>query len=764
MRFGPTVTDRSSVGTPATRSDAVAKVTGQARYLSDLEVPGMAHAALVRSPVGHGHLRDIDVDAARSAPGVLAVLTGHDVSRLGAADPYFGLSILDQRILPTDKVRFIGDPIAVVVAQTLSQAIDAVHLVQPDIEELPSIGGVEEALTAEVAIHEGRDGPDPDRPNLCRTEEFAYGDVDAAIATAAHVHEATYRFPVVSHYAMEPHGSIASWDGDALEVWTGTQQPFKIRADLARMFGMPTTDIRVRVPYVGGAYGSKGQSKYEPVTALAARAVGCPVKLQVSVDESFRTMARHGALVHMRTAVDDDGNLVARDTEFFLDTGAYADKGPGVLRKGAYRAGGPYAIPNVRSRGHLVYTNKVPAGAFRGYSTPQVVWAGESAIDEIAEHLGIDPLTFRRERLVSRGGEFFPGDTPMDADLVQGITAAAEAVGWGSGEGKGRGLGLAVGVKDGGGGATRAEAEVRLFPDGSVDVRTGTSEIGQGALTIYRQLAADELGVPDTTVRTNLPDTDAAPFDHGTNASRSAVMVGSAVVDAARKVRTELEEVVARVTGSTGDVAIDGGRVFVDGQASALVDLLAEDRQVPPIEVGPIVARGLMRTRQGEGPLGAPSLFYEVGHSAAEVEVDAETGQIHLRRFVSVADVGRALNPSTTEGQDEGAVVMGIGHTLYEELRFDGVELMNGTLVEYRVPLTGDLPSEGLHTILLENGDGPGPGGAKGAGEGGIIGVGPAIANAVRRATGARIRELPLTPERVYEAVKDTEAPEEAPQ
>jgi CO/xanthine dehydrogenase Mo-binding subunit len=752
------------VGRSTQRVDAVEKVTGRARFTSDLSMPGMAHAVVVRSTVGHGELGRIDATAALAMPGVLAVLTGEDVEALGAVDPYYGLTILDQRILPTDKVRFVGDPVAVVVAETLATAQAASRAVDVDLEPLPEVTTIEDALASSIAIHDRREGPDPARPNLCATASFENGDVDGAIAGAAYVHEATYRFPVVSHYAMEPHACLARWGTDHdehLEVWTSTQQPFKIRGDLGRIFDLPLNGIRVRAPYVGGAYGGKGQSKYEPLCAVAARAVGRPVRLVLSAEESFHTIARHGAEVRMRTAVDGDGNLIARDTEFFMDTGAFADKGPGVLRKAAYRAAGPYGFPNFRSTGHLVYTNKVPAGAFRGYSTPQVVWAGESAIDEIAEHLGEDPLEFRRRRLARRGEDFFPGDTPLDADLVQGIALAAEQVGWGEGgEGHGHGRGVAVGAKDGGGGATRAEAEVRLHQDGSVDVRTGTSEIGQGALTIYRQLAAEELGVGYDDVRTHLPDTDAAPFDHGTNASRSAVMVGSAVVDAARQVRDELCAAVQRVLGVALEGAgadrarLDGRDVLVDGTRHPLVELLSRDREVAPIEVGPIVGRGIYRTRRGEGPLGAPSLFYEVGHSAAEVDVDLRTGEVHLRRLASVADVGFALNPSTCEGQDEGAAVMALGHTFHEELVFEDAQPISTNLTEYHVPLVRDLPSHGLHTVLLQNQDGPGPRGAKGAGEGGIIGVGPAVANAVRRATGARIRQLPLTPERVYRALQ----------
>lgn len=741
-------------GSRVVRKDIVDKVTGRATYTSDLTIPGMAHAVLVRSPVAHGILRAVDTTAAAAADGVICVATSGDFAD---CDLYYGESLLDQPFLAVDRVRYVGEPVAGVVAETEEAAAAAAALVALDIEPLPTLGSAEEALAATApAIHGERPSADETLPNVCHRHAFEYGDVDAALAGAAYVHEATYRFPAVYHYAMEPYACLATWGADGLEMWTGTQQPMKVRADLARMFGVPLNRVRVRVPYVGGGYGSKGQSKYEPVTAALARSAGRPVRLVTSIEESFHTVTRHEAVIYMRTGVDADGTIIARDTRIVYDTGAYADKGPRVARKGAYRAAGPYAIPNTRSVGLAVYSNRVPAGAFRGFATPQVVWAGESAIDEIAEHLGEDPLEFRASRLTPRGEPFLGDDAPMDADLPQGLRLAADAIGWDTPRPPGRGRGVASGVKDGGGGAARSEAEVRLYRDGSVEVIAATSELGQGSRTVLAQLAADGLAVDYDRVQVRLPDTAAAPFDPGTNASRSTISVGHAVYEAAARVYEEICEAAVEVLGTSDGLRLAGADVVVGDRATPLVDVLSKARGLAPDWLGSTTALAAHDTSKGSGPLGYTSAFYEVGHGAAEVEVDRDTGEVHIIRYASVADVGFAVNPETCEGQDEGGAVMGIGHTLFEELEYDHGELRNASLVEYRVPRTDDLPPH-FHTILLENRDGPGPFGAKGAGEGGTLAVAPAVANAIADATGVRIRDLPLTPERVWRALRDAD-------
>lgn len=765
----------------AVRQDALDKVTGRARYTSDIAVQGMAYAALVRSQVSHGVIRSVDTTDAERMPGVLAVVTGADLGSLGIVDPYFGLVILDQPVLTADVVRFFGEPVAAVVAETLAEAEHAASLVSAQIETLDGVFDPETALRSDTRIHVDRESADPGLANVAARFEYTGGDVDTAMAAAHYVHRETYRFPTVAHVAMEPHCCTASWDtgNDTLEVISSTQQVFKVRADLARIFGLPLAAVRVRAPYVGGGFGGKLLTKYEPLAAALARAAGRPVRVLLSPEEQFLTIGRHAAVVTIATGVDAEGRMIARDTQVLLDTGAYADKGPGVAKKAAYRAKGPYEIPNFRSVAMAIYTNKVPAGAFRGYSTPQVAWAGESAVNEIAAHLGVDPVQYRLQQLAPRGGTFMPRDTPLDADLAEGLRLAAGALGWGSPVSPGRGRGVATGVKDGGGGPSRAQAEVRMHSDGSVDVLAGTSEIGQGSLTAFGLIAATELGCPPSRVRTRLPDTAISPFDHGTEASRSTVLVGRAVQMAAGQVRDELGRMVYAQFGEPGEFEIaDRNVVLADGRSKLIVDLLADDRKLPkPVtqpsddapgarefEMAPIAGHGYYDTYLGNGsPLGTPTQFYEVGHGAAEVEVDRETGEARLIRYVSVADVGTAINATACRAQDDGSAIMGVGHTLHEETIFSNGQPLTASLAEYPVPRISDLPKEGLSSLLLENNDGPGPAGAKGAGEGGIIAVAPSVAAAIHQATGIWVRSLPITPEALWRALNAAPGPDGTP-
>lgn len=747
------------------REDAIPKVTGAARYTSDLTIPGCLHAAIARSEIAHGELRAVDVREAQSVPGVVATLVGEELSHL---DAVFGEWVLDQPPLATGRIRFHGEPIAAVVADSPRAAHLGALAVTADVVPIDASLDMAAALRDDaLPVHPPGDAG----PNVCSRSDLEVGDVTAGLRAAAWVHEATYEFPAVFHYAMEPYTCLADWDGDLLDVQSATQEPFKVREQLARIFDLPLNRVRMRVAFIGGGFGGKAAPKYEPLVAALAMKVARPVKLVTDVRGSFLTVSRHAARITVITGMDAENCMIARDTHIDYDTGAYADKGPRVARKGAYRAAGPYRIANVRATARAIYTNKLPAGAFRGFSTPQVVWAAESAIDEIATHLGEDPLAFRLRHLKERGEPFLGDDTPLDADLAEGIGRAATDIGWAAAVGPDSGRGLAVGVKDGGGGVGRSEAVARLHLDGSVDIETSTVELGQGSRTVLRAIAAVELGIPPERVRVHHVDTSSTPYDVGTGASRSTVAVGSAVADACRQLRRRVLDLTAEHAPGTVELVLDGTDVVasmdVDGnratQRFCLAEVVATHHGLSAAEVGPLMASGVHTVSGGSGLLGSATPFYEVSHGAAEVDVDRDTGEIAVTRYVSVADVGHAMNRITCEGQDEGAVVMGLGHTLSEELAFDGEgQLLNGALIEYRVPRAGDLPEGGVRTVLLENGDGPGPQGAKGAGEGGIIPVAPAIANAVAAATGVRLRVLPLTPERVWRTLRDAD-PRPAP-
>jgi CO/xanthine dehydrogenase Mo-binding subunit len=736
----------------APREDAVAKVTGAAVYTTDLALPGTLHVALARSGSAHGVLLQVGTAAAAAHPGVVTVVTGDDLADVGLTGEW----IRDRPPLARGRVRYHGEPIVAVVATSASAARAAADLVSAEVEPLPAHLDPVAALDGgATALH-----PDLAPDNVCARAVYELGDVDAVDGDGLRRHRATYSFPAVYHYAMEPFATIARWSDEGLELWTGTQEPYKLRADVARAMGLPAARVRLHVPYVGGGYGSRTAPKHEPlVAALARRLPGAPIKLVATTGESALTVTRHAALVTVETLVDAAGTMLSRETTVLFDTGAYADKGPRVARKGAYRAAGPYRIPNVRSTALAVYTNHPPAGAFRGFATPQVVWACESANDEIAAELGEDPLSFRARHLKVRGDAFLRDDLPLDTDPLEGVRRAlseldAREPARPAGEGRSA-TGMAVAVKDGGGSAGIADAELRLHPDGSVELRSATVEVGQGARTVLRRLAAESLGVPVERVRVLHVDTSLAPHDVGTGASRSTVAMGTAVEGAARDLLNQLEDLWVSAGGTRCAVRLDGADLVGDGVPRPLAEVLGRARGLSPEELGPLVGHGRHHIGSDTGVLGALAPFYEASYAAAEVRVDSETGEVTVVRYVSVADVGLAIDRTTCVGQDEGAVMMGLGHTLHEELTYDAEgRLENGSMVDYRVPRATDVPAGGLHTVLIEQRDGPGPGGAKGAGEGGIIPVAPAIANALHAATGVRIRTLPLTPERVWRALR----------
>lgn len=753
-RPGPQPGGRSSAGSPSgEREDARAKVSGTAQYVSDLQLDGCLHAAIHRSELAHARIDSIDARPALAMPGVVGVVTAADMAE---DDARFGEWVLDHPPLATDRIRFHGEPVAAVVARDPRTARAAARLIRVHATPLRTASTMERALAERAEpIHP----PTELGPNVCARWEAGIGDVETAFGQADWVHDATYRFPAVYHFAMEPFTCLARWEQGRLEVWTATQEPFRVRSELARCYGLTLDRVRLHVPFIGGSYGSRTAPKYEPLTAALARKVGRPVRLVTDLHEAFLTNSRHAARVRVRTAIDRSGAMIARETTIDYDTGAYADKGPRVAKKGAYRAAGPYRIPHVRSIARAIYTNHLPAGAFRGFSTPQVVWASESAIDEIAAHLDVDPLTYRLRHLRSRGEPFLNDhDTPLDTDLADGLGRAAASIGWGTRDGRGRGL--AVGVKDGGGAAGRSEATVRLHPDGSLELVTATTEIGQGSRSVFRRLVADALDVAAEAVVVQHVDTDLAPHDAGTGASRSTIAVGSAVEQAAIELRARLVELATGLSsGPVTSIGLRGPHLVWNDDTGPrrerLDRALATARGLEPAELGPIVARGVHEVHPAAGALGSTAPFYEVAHGAAVVELDPETGEIHLRQYTSVADVGHALDRTACEGQDEGAVVMGLGHTLWEALEFGpSGELLNGAMFEYRVPRTSDIASIDMRTILVEERDGPGPGGAKGVGEGGIIPIAPAVANALAAATGVRVRELPLDPERIWRALR----------
>jgi CO/xanthine dehydrogenase Mo-binding subunit len=756
------------VGRSVRRTDALEKVTGRARYLSDMELPGMAHARLLRSPYAHARLGRVEVSAARHVPGVYAVLAAPDLT---FCDPWYGPALRDRPLLASEVVRYEGEPVVAVAAVDEATAAEALDLVEIDYEELPAVTTLEEALapgaplvhTAEpLAGHFSDLSTLRAKPgtNICHQFDYARGDVAAALAGAHLVLEDEYTFPRIQHYSMEPHGALAQWDDEGgLTVWAGTQNPFSVRAELAKIFSLNASRIRIAVPLLGGGFGGKTYAKLEPLAAALARVAGRPVRLLASVEDAFRTVRRCSARVRLRLGFHRDGRIAALACEADFDVGAYADIAPRVIQKGTYTTTGPYRVSHVKLHSNAVYTNTTPGGAFRGFGVPQLVWGVESMMDIAADRLGCDPVDLRRQNLLAHGEEFAPGDTPVDGKLEESLGRLAEAIQWSAAAAPGRAKGIAAMMK-----ASVApsvsEAIVRLHADGSANVLVSTVEMGQGARTVMAQIAAEVLALPLDRVRVVSPDTSVTPYDQTSSSSRSTTMVGRAVQEAAQDVVDQLRKIGADMLGvPTTTLTVIDGAVVGGERRVAYPDVLDHHFGM---RGGELIGRGIVAPGRAKTALGGSTPFWEVAMGGAEITLDEETGAIAIESYASVSDVGRCINPQQCAAQDEGAVMQGLGHTLFEEMVYECGQLLNADLAGYRVPRAGDLPAR-LETLFVENGDGAGPFGAKGVGEGGLIPVSPAVGNALARLTGVRLRELPLTPERVWRALRARPRPASNP-
>jgi CO/xanthine dehydrogenase Mo-binding subunit/aerobic-type carbon monoxide dehydrogenase small subunit (CoxS/CutS family) len=747
------------VGHSVRRVDGLEKVTGRARYVTDMELPGMLHVKLLRSPYPHAKILRTDVSRARVAAGVRAAVTSAD---LDWCDPYYGPAFRDRPILAIEVTRYEGEPVAAVVAESESAAALALELIEIVYEELPAVTTLEEALapgaplvhTAEPPAGHFADlstlKPKPGT-NICHQFHLERGHGAQAFAGADIVVEDVYTFPRVQHYSMEPHAALAAWDEQGtLTVWASTQNPYSVRVELAKMFRVPMSRIRIIVPPLGGGFGGKTYAKLEPIVGALARMVGRPVRLALSVEEAFRTVRRCDASARVRLGFKRDGTLWAAECHADFDVGAYADIGPRIIQKGTYTATGPYRVPNIVLDAKAVYTNTTPGGAFRGFGVPQLAWALESLVDEAARDLGHDPVDLRRQNLLGQGEEFAPGDTPIDGKFEESLTRAAEAIRWTQETPPGRARGLAMMMKASVA-PTVSEAIVRLHADASVTVLASTVEMGQGARTVMAQIAAEVLAVPVERVFVAMPDTAITPYDQTTSSSRSTTMTGKAVQEAAADVREQLLRIAGRrLRVDATELRLEDAAVISAGARLPYPELLAERFGMSG---GELIGRGIVAPGRSAAPLGGSTPFWEMAVGAAEVSVDEETGSVTVHSYASVADVGRCINPQQCEGQDEGAVMQGIGHTLLEEMLYERGQLLNANLVDYRVPRADDVPGE-LQCRFVENGDGAGPFGAKGAGEGSLVPVSPAVGNALARLTGVRFRELPLTPERVWRALR----------
>lgn len=740
------------VGTSAKRVGGRDRVTGAQRFAADIALDDVLHVALVHLDCGRAAIEEIDTSAATQVDGVVRIFTAAD---FGDPMPRFGPRFVDRPVIASAETKYHGDPVAAVVGVTRETARAGAAAVKVRYTELEGIYSIEDALADDAPLvvdTELRPEDDPLREtNVRQLWEWGWGDVDEA---GAHlVLDETYEFPMVTHFSIEPHVFVAAPEGDGLAVWSSIQHPNILQKTLAGMLDLPHSKVRVHAPDPGGGFGGKGYPKFEPLVTLMALELGRPVRLVLTLEESFQAVRRTNARLHLRTGFDEDGRLLfIEEVNDFL-MGAYADIAPRVISKSSYFAAGPYKVPAVRATVRGLMSHTTPSTAFRGFGAPQMTWAIESQIDAAARSLGIDPVDIRLANLAARGEDIVAGDKPSDGDWAQSLRIAAERVGWSEALPPGHGRGIAVGIKAS---ATAGASYciLRILYDGSVALIAGTSDMGQGARTILTQLVSENLGVPPEQVSLVMGDTAVVPFDYSTSASRSTVFMGSAVVDACQKAIADIVGRVAEAKGSEADeVVFTPGQVSVAAETFTIAEVMKEIFGPVP---GEIIVTGSQR---GEGQaghaLGGPAAFYEFSCTASEVAVDMETGDYELVKHVTVADVGKAINPQHVEMQDEGAAVMGLGHTLMEHLMLDEHgRIRNLGALDYRIPTFNDLPTS-MQSVLVENGDGPGPGGAKGSGEGGLLATSPAIAAAVAQATGAVIKDLPLTPERVWQAIHE---------
>lgn len=768
----------SAVGLRLPRLEVREKVLGQAQYVDDIVRPRMLHGAILGSPIPHGRIKRWDTSRALALPGVKAVIVGPEL-----APHHLGAFIKDEAALARDKVRYIGDPVAAVAAVDIATARRALGHIDIEYEELPAVFDVDEAQKPDAPlIHEGFDKYIKVFPaefsgrNVLSISTVAEGNVDAAWADCDVIVEGEYQTPGQAHAYLETNGAVAEFDAAGkVTIWSCVQSIFKIQGAVSEALGIPMAKVRVIATRIGGGFGGKSEPGTQIVAVALAQATGRPVKVVLTRDEDVTMMRiRHPAKVRVKTGAKRDGTLVAREFEAVFDAGGYADESPGVMGFGMLMARGPYRVPHVKCVGRAVYTNKVRTGAFRGFGNPQTAFASEANLDDLAAKLGIDPLDLRLKNAMKPGDAWAGGQKVEACGLVECLEKLRAASEWdrrrktptAAKPGKRRGIGVACLSHISGVLAT--SAIVRLLEDGSFSLNTGAVDIGQGSDTTLAQICAGSLKVPVERINLVNPDTDASPYNWGTGASRVTYTVGRAVAAASDAVGEQIKQRASIIFEcAPGDLELrDGGAVGVKGVPGKVLPYGAVAGFSHFVAGGPIIGTtALMFDGPGFDPkrallrgmpfsnLGA----YVFGAQAVEVEVDEVTGQVEVVEVWSAHDVGKAINPQSVEGQIQGGVVQGIGYALTESVEWDSGKIVNSTFMDYKIPGVMDVPYA-IHPIIVEHPEASGPFGAKGVGEPGLVGVAPAIRNAVAQAVGRRLAVIPMTPERVWAALQDNAA------
>jgi len=743
------------------RQDGRDKVTGSGRYTADLTLTGMLHGAFRIADVPHARIRRLDTTAARALPGVHAVITAADVP-----DVRYGAFLRDRTLFARDVVRWEGEVIAAVAAATPDIAARAAALIAIDLEPLPAVTDLEAAVHADAplvhadwATYEADENLVRDR-NVASRSTIVKGDAAAGMADADIV--VTDRYVADGSHAVpiEPRAIVADWEGDHLTIWSSTQVPFGVRSGVAETLDMPQNQIRVIVPHLGGGFGAKCELGFEPQVAALARAAGRPVKVVFSRREEFLLPdhRRERMIIELETGVGRDGTIVARRAHLIIDNGAYSMDEPYLGQMAAMFAVGPYRIPNVDVSADVVYTNTQPSGSVRAPTGPTTCWALEQHHDVVAERLGLDPVEFRRRNLVHEGDAGPTGQVFERIGVIETLERAAGAIGWGRPLPDGEAIGIATGWWPSFPGASGAHLTINA--DGSGTIVTGAQECGTGAVMALPILAAEVLGMRPDEFRILYQDTDAGPYDGGASGSQTTFNNGRAVIAAATEVRDQLLALAADVLeASVADLELVEGMARVRGSTTSSVSIA--DLASQAAGAGLLLGRGsgqppptpAAETASCVGRLGAESFAAPTFFThAARVKVDRDTGVVRVLEIAAAHESGVVINPIGAAGQIYGGVAMGIGQALSEGvlLSEDGRQ-RNAYLLDYKLQTVADMPPIHVDFVDAPSPTG-GPKGLKGIAEPPCVPTPGAIANAIARAAGTRIHELPMTPERVWSA------------
>jgi len=774
------------IGQPYDRKDAQEKVTGQAMYVHDMELPGMLHAKCLHSPHAHAEIVSIDTSAAEALPGVKAVVTGKDA-------PYrVGLYMVDKNLIASDRVRYQGEIVAAVAAEDEVTAERAVSLIKVEYKPLPIIHDVDEALEGKILVHENLHTYEymegvffPQKgTNIASWNRTLKGDVKKGFEEADFIIENELSVPAVAHVPMETHVTIAQADpySKKVKIWSSAQSPFAVRQLLAKSLGIDKSDVHVIVPYIGGGFGGKAGIHLEPfVTVLSRAANGRPVKLKATREEEFNLLpTRAGMRSRFKTGVKKDGTITAMEIYHDWDSGAYADYGVNVGKTAVYSGAGPYIVPNVELHSRTIYTNKVFSTAYRGFGHLETHWAVERHMDYIAQQLNIDPYELRMKNLLRAGATTISGELIYEStgNPIDCLNAVVKEIGWtGRKTDEERALEMKTGKVRGKGFAmlqkapampsyTSTAAIMQMNEDGHVKVMIGAVDMGQGANTIMAQIAAEELGLPIESVEVVWDvDTNKHPYDWNTVASKYTFMGGNAVKKAAKNMIQQMKEVAAQVLRCHPDELTHGDGYIYHVHHTA--------RRIPFKKLamgymyengngigGPVIAHGVYMASGLTNPdpqtgQGRPGLVWTFGAHAVDLEVDIYTGEVHVLKIASAFDIGQVINKKLVDGQVLGGVIQGLGSAMIEGYKFSpDAKLLNPSFTDNKIPTAKDLPDE-IVPIYIENPQNDGPYGARGIGEHPMISVPSAIGNALYDALGINFYKLPLSPENISLAIKN---------